>query len=65
MACCEKGEAGHQSLSPILSVQNAGVAHTVLEQGPLGCSLFCFQRLVFLLCSLPLLLFPLDQLYLL
>lgn len=48
MACCEKGEAGQQSLSSILSVQNAGVVHTVLTQagpawGPLGCSLCCIQ----------------------
>lgn len=48
MACCEKGEAGQQRLSSILSVQNAGVVHTVLTRAgpawaPLGCSLCCIQ----------------------
>lgn len=68
LAGCEKGKAGQQRLTPILSVQNAGVVHAVLTPagpawGPLGCSLCCIQRLVFLLCSLPLFLFPLDQLH--
>lgn len=62
-----KGEAGQRRLSPSVCAGHWAGPHSppagLLARGALGCSLGCTQGLVFLLRSLPLLLFPLDQLH--